>query len=80
MHVLLFVATLLTTYYVNGLSYAITIMIILLAHELGHYFMCRKYHVPATMPYFIPLPFPPFGTFGAVIKMKGTIPHKKGLV
>ena len=79
MHVLLFVATLLTTYYVNGLSYAITIMIILLAHELGHYFMCRKYHVPATMPYFIPLPFPPFGTFGAVIKMKGTIPHKKAL-
>ena len=41
--------------------------------------MCRKYHVAATMPYFLPLPFPPFGTFGAVIKMKGLIPDKKAL-
>lgn len=41
--------------------------------------MCRKYHVAATMPYFLPLPFPPFGTFGAVIKMKGHIPDKRAL-
>lgn len=78
-HVLLFIATFLTTYYVNGLSYSITIMTILLSHEMGHFFMCRKYHVAATMPYFLPLPFPPFGTFGAVIKMKGMIPDKKAL-
>src|SRR3972149_4374104 len=78
-HVLLFIATFLTTYYVNGLWYSITIMTILLSHELGHFFMCRKYHVAATMPYFLPLPFPPFGTFGAVIKMKGLIPDKKAL-
>lgn len=78
-HVLLFIATFLTTYYVNGLSYSITIMMILLSHELGHFFMCRKYHVAATMPYFLPLPFPPFGTFGAVIKMKGHIPDKRAL-
>lgn len=78
-HILLFIATFLTTYYVNGPWYAITIMMILLAHELGHFFMCRKYHVAATMPYFLPLPFPPFGTFGAVIKMKGHIPDKRAL-
>ncbi|MDN3514381.1 MAG: site-2 protease family protein [Candidatus Brocadia sp.] len=78
-HILLFIATFLTTYYVNGLWYSITIMTILLSHELGHFFMCRKYHVAATMPYFLPLPFPPFGTFGAVIKMKGLIPDKKAL-
>lgn len=78
-HVLLFIATFLTTYYVNGIWYSITIMTILLSHELGHFFMCRKYHVEATMPYFLPLPFPPFGTFGAVIKMKGHIPNKKAL-
>ncbi len=77
--VLLFIATFLTTYYVNGIWYSITIMTTLLAHELGHFFMCRKYHVDATMPYFLPLPFPPFGTFGAVIKMKGHIPDKKAL-
>src|SRR4030065_834943 len=78
-HVLLFIATFLTTYYVNGLWYSVTIMTILLSHELGHFFMCRRYHVAATMPYFLPLPLPPFGTFGALIKMKGTIPHKKAL-
>lgn len=78
-HVLLFIATFLTTYYVNGLLYSITIMTILLSHELGHFFMCRKYHVAATMPYFLPLPFPPFGTFGAVIKMKGIMPNKRAL-
>ena len=78
-HVLLFIATFLTTYYVNGLWYSITIMMILLSHELGHFFMCRKYHVAATMPYFLPLPLPPFGTFGAVIKMKGHIPDKRAL-
>ena len=78
-HVLLFIATFLTTYYVNGLWYSVTIMTILLSHELGHFFMCRKYHVVATMPFFLPLPFPPFGTFGAVIKMKSLIPDKKAL-
>ena len=78
-HVLLFIATFLTTYYVNGMWYSITLMTILLSHELGHFFMCRKYHVEATMPYFLPLPFPPFGTFGAVIKMKGIIPDKRAL-
>ncbi|MCF6159420.1 MAG: site-2 protease family protein [wastewater metagenome] len=78
-HVLLFIATFLTTYYVNGPWYSVAIMTILLSHELGHFLMCRKYHVDATMPYFLPLPFPPFGTFGAVIKMKGVIPHKKAL-
>ncbi|HQH82700.1 MAG: site-2 protease family protein [Syntrophorhabdus sp.] len=54
-------------------------MSILLAHEMGHYFMSRKYGVPATLPYFIPLPFPPFGTLGAIIKMKGIIINKKAL-
>ncbi len=78
-NVLLFIATFLTTYYVNGIWYSVTIMTILFAHEMGHFFMCRKYHVEATMPYFLPLPFPPFGTFGAVIKMKGLIPNKRAL-
>lgn len=54
-------------------------MTILLSHEMGHYLMSRKYGVPATLPYFIPLPLPPFGTLGAVIKMKGIIINKKAL-
>ena len=54
-------------------------MTILLSHEMGHFFMSKKYGVPATYPYFIPLPFPPFGTLGAIIKMKGIIINKKAL-
>jgi membrane-associated protease RseP (regulator of RpoE activity) len=64
---------------VDGLSYSFPIMSILLAHEMGHYFMSRRYGVPATLPYFIPFPFSPFGTFGAIIKMKGIIINKKAL-
>jgi len=54
-------------------------MSILLAHEMGHYFMSRKYGIPSTLPYFIPFPLSPFGTFGAIIKMKGVIINKKAL-
>jgi len=78
-NILLFVATFFTTYYINGPAYAICIITILLAHEMGHFIMCRKYHVDATWPFFLPMPLPPFGTFGAVIKMKGHIPDKRAL-
>ena len=76
---ILFVAASFTTYLINGPSYSICIMTILLAHEMGHFIMCRKYRVDATWPYFLPVPLPPFGTFGAVIKMKGHIPDKRAL-
>lgn len=78
-NIILFIATAYTTYYVNGPWYSATIMSILLSHEMGHFVMCRKYNVESTLPIFIPVPFPPFGTFGAVIKMKGFIPNKKAL-
>jgi membrane-associated protease RseP (regulator of RpoE activity) len=78
-NILLFVATFFTTYYINGPAYAICIITILLAHEMGHFIMCRKYRVDATWPFFLPIPLPPFGTFGAVIKMKGHIPDKRAL-
>jgi membrane-associated protease RseP (regulator of RpoE activity) len=59
--------------------YSASLMTILLSHEMGHYVMSRKYGVPATLPYFIPLPMPPFGTLGAIIRMKGIILNKKAL-
>lgn len=76
---LLLIATFFTTYLINGISYSICILTILLAHEMGHFIMCRKYNVNATWPFFLPMPLPPFGTFGAVIKMKGLIPSKRAL-
>ena len=90
-HIVLFVLTAISTYLVganysfdagnivNGLSYSCSIMLILLSHEMGHYVMSRSYGIPATLPYFIPFPFSPFGTFGAIIKMKGIIINKKAL-
>ena len=62
-----------------GLPFSVTLLTILLAHEMGHYCMSRRYGIPTTLPYFIPLPLPPFGTFGAIIKMKGIIINKKAL-
>jgi membrane-associated protease RseP (regulator of RpoE activity) len=79
LHVVLFLFTLLSTLHVGGPLYSAAIMCILLAHEMGHYFVSRKYGVPATLPYFIPLPVPPFGTLGAVIRMSGTITDKRAL-
>jgi len=59
--------------------YSLAIMTILLSHEMGHYLTSRRYGVPSTLPYFIPFPYFPFGTFGAVIKMRGVIFDKRSL-
>jgi membrane-associated protease RseP (regulator of RpoE activity) len=63
----------------NGLLFSFTALMILGTHEFGHYFACRYHGVEATLPYFIPSPFPPVGTFGAVIKIKSRIPSKRAL-
>lgn len=78
-HLSLLLLTVLTTYMVNGLMYSLSIVSILLAHEMGHYLMCRRYRISATLPYFIPVPLVPFGTMGAFIKIKERIPNKRAL-
>jgi len=50
---------------------------ILVSHELGHYFMARHHGVAVTLPYLIPFPLSPFGTMGAVIRMKDVAPSRK---
>lgn len=64
---------------VNGLWYSGTILLILGTHELGHYLACRYYQVDATLPFFLPLPLPPTGTLGAVIKIREPFPNKRVL-
>jgi membrane-associated protease RseP (regulator of RpoE activity) len=61
------------------LAYAIAVMTILLAHEMGHYLQARRYRVPASLPYFIPMPGSPIGTMGAVIGMQPGIGNRRSL-
>jgi membrane-associated protease RseP (regulator of RpoE activity) len=61
-----------------GIPFAVTLMGILLAHELGHYFACRYYHIHATYPYFIPAPTL-IGTLGAFIRIRSPIINRRAL-
>jgi len=64
----------------SGWPFALSMMGILFAHEMGHYVMCRYYKVPATLPFFIPAPLlSPLGTFGAFIMMRGIPKNKRVL-
>jgi membrane-associated protease RseP (regulator of RpoE activity) len=63
----------------SGLIYSFALLMILGAHEMGHYIACRWYGVAATLPFFLPSPLPIFGTFGAVIKIKSPIPSRRAL-
>lgn len=62
----------------SGLPFAVTLMTILLVHEMGHYLVSRYHGVGASLPYFIPAPSF-IGTFGAFIKMKSPPPDRRSL-
>ncbi len=65
-----------------GLTYAVLILTFLLSHEFGHYIASKIHRVDASLPYFIPVPFPEimlFGTFGAVIVTRSPITNRKAL-
>lgn len=62
---------LILSYGEQGVIYMACVMAILLCHELGHFFVTLLYRVPASFPIFLPFPFNPIGTFGAVIGMHG---------
>lgn len=65
---------------VDGWPFAVSILAILGAHEMGHYIAGRKHGVHVTLPYFIPLPIiSPFGTMGAFINMKSVPKNHKQL-
>ena len=55
-----------------GLPFALTLLTILLTHELGHFFACRYHHIRATYPFFVPFPNLN-GTFGAFILIRSPI-------
>jgi len=63
----------------KGIPFSLTLMLILLSHELSHYFTSKRHGVRATLPYFIPAPTI-IGTFGAFIKMKSPIVTRRALI
>jgi len=69
------------TLFFQGFWYSGTLLGILGAHEMGHYLLCRRYNVDASLPYFIPTP--PFifltGTLGAVIRIREAFPSRRVL-
>ncbi len=96
-NLLLLIATILSTLFVGasyeattldelymlwrGWPFSLSIMLILGAHEMGHYFAARYHRVPVTLPYFIPMPLPgSFGTFGAFIQLKAPVKNKRALL
>ncbi|HEY72525.1 MAG: site-2 protease family protein [Chloroflexi bacterium] len=69
------------TYLHWGIPFAATLLGILLAHELSHYFVARRYGSPVSLPYFIPMPpfFSIIGTMGAVIVQRAPMRSRKAL-
>ena len=66
-------------YLPGGLWYSLTILAILGAHEMGHYLMCRRHQIDATLPYFLPVPLPLTGTLGAFIKIREPFRNRRAL-
>lgn len=64
-----------------GLSFSLSLLFILICHEMGHYVACRLYKVDATLPFFLPTPpmIGPAGTFGAFIKILSPMPSRRAI-
>lgn len=63
-----------------GLPFAASLLGILVAHEMGHYFMARRLGVAASLPYFIPMPLSLFGTMGAIIRTRSPMRNRRQLL
>ncbi|MBV8205437.1 MAG: site-2 protease family protein [Acidobacteria bacterium] len=61
-----------------GIPFSFSLMLILLAHEMGHYVYCVRYGVVATLPFFIPAPTP-IGTMGAFIRIRSPMRSRRAL-
>jgi membrane-associated protease RseP (regulator of RpoE activity) len=66
----------------RGIPFSFTLLLILGAHEMGHYVVSRRHHLDCSLPYFLPAPPFPFivGTFGAFIRIRSPIQDKRALL
>lgn len=66
---------------VPGLSFSLPLLLILLAHEMGHYLTGRRRGMDVSPPYFIPAPFINLiGTFGAFIRLRSPMINRAMLL
>ena len=61
-----------------GMPFSVTLLLILLAHEMGHFVLCVRNRVYATLPFFIPAPTL-IGTLGAFIRIRSPIRTRAAL-
>lgn len=66
------------SFLLSGIPFAVTLLTILLAHELGHYFACRHHRIYSSYPFFIPAPTL-IGTFGAFLLIRSPIRSPRAL-
>ncbi|MEO0225435.1 MAG: site-2 protease family protein [candidate division WOR-3 bacterium] len=64
---------------VAGIPFSFSLMAILTFHEFGHYFTAQRNRVKTTLPFFLPIPHPLIGTFGAIMRIKTLIPNRQAL-
>jgi membrane-associated protease RseP (regulator of RpoE activity) len=65
----------------SGVPFAATLLAILGVHEFGHYVTARRRGAAVSLPYFIPAPPPfPFGTLGAIIRMRAPARDRNALL
>jgi membrane-associated protease RseP (regulator of RpoE activity) len=65
----------------HGLGFALALLFIMLAHEMGHFFLARRHGVDATWPFFIPAPLLSLiGTLGAVIRLRSLPRTRRALL
>jgi Zn-dependent protease len=66
----------------SGLPFSLPLLAILLAHELGHYVVARRYDLDVSPPYFIPVPMLPtlIGTMGAFIRLRTIVSDRRQLL
>jgi len=64
-----------------GFGYSLLLILFLASHEFGHYIAARMYGISVTLPFFIPIPhfLNPFGTMGAVIRIRSPFPSRRSL-
>ena len=63
----------------SGWSFSLALLAILLTHEAGHFFFCRRHGIDASWPYVLPAPTLS-GTAGAVIRIRSRIPSRRALI